>query len=156
MNTNKTKTEIVKEEVAKTEILKQLKKLSLEEVAGVIQSLEEKCMNATMAKHEAIPEGDNYALFVYQPTLPPMRSLMDIFGGGKEERSAEEIYRPKDLGKTLVFVKMSKDAKELSAIIRSAPTLEYVLMRGNMMNVSAMTQVFVDGKNLNTLESEWS
>jgi hypothetical protein len=65
-------------------------------------------------------------------------------------------YSRKDYGKTLIFVKMSKDANELAKIIRSAPTLEYVLMRGSMMNVSAMTQVFVDGKNLNTLEAEWN
>jgi hypothetical protein len=139
----------------KTELLKQLKKLSLEEVAGVIQMLEEKCANATLAKHESVPEGDNYALFVYQPNLPPRRSLMDIFGA---EESAE-LYKnspPKNYGKTLLFVKMSKNAKELAGIIRSQPTLEYVLMRGSMMNVSAMTQVFVDGKNLNTLESEWN
>jgi hypothetical protein len=145
----------------KTEILKQLKKLTLEEVAGVIESLEEKCAAATMAKHESIPEGDNYALFVYQPNLPPQRTLMNIFGvGGGNGAGEREDFRGaperRDYGKTLIFVKMSKDVKELDKIIRSAPTLEYVLMRGSMMNVSTMTQVFVDKKSLNTLEAEWN
>ena len=137
----------------KTEILAQLKKLSLEEVATVIQTLEKKCANATLlAQHEALPEGDHYALFVWQPKPLPMRSLMDILYS--QER--EEYKEPKEQEKMLVFVKMSKDVKELSEIIRREPGHNYVIMRGGLMNVKSMTQIFVDGKNFNTLESEWS
>lgn len=138
----------------KTEILRQLKKLSLEEVASVIQTLEQKCMNATLAKHEAIPEGDHYALFAWQANLPPMRSLMDIFN--PNSNPPEENFKRQDHGKTLIFVKMSKDVKELSALIRREPQHNYIIMRGGLMNVSSMTQVFVDGKNAETLESEWA
>lgn len=142
----------------KAELITQLKRLSLEEVAGVIQNLEEKCANATLTKHEVLPEGNNYALFVWQPNLPPRRDLLSMFGAGESpEHVAEDLFNgKKDYGKTLVFIKMSKDVKELAALIRREPVHQFVLMKGSMMNVSSMTHVFVDGKNLNTLESEWA
>ncbi len=157
--TKTTKTTKLTKKETRAEILQELKKLSMEEIAEVVQNLEQKCITATLTKQaEALPEGDNYALFVWQPNLPPMRSLMDIFGGG-DPRGGDELSgvpTVKDYGRSLMFVKMAKDVKELDAIIRREPQHKYVMMRGKMMNVSSMTQVFVDGKTLNTLEQEWA
>ncbi len=105
-----------------------------------------------------LPKADHYALFIWhQPAPPPRVELISRLLGQPAEETIEENYeQPAPLPKQLVFLKMATDAKEISTMISKHPTMEYVVLRGQLMTVKSSTVVTVDGKNLATLDSEWS
>lgn len=68
----------------------------------------------------------------------------------KEEYGLED----KDVTKELVFVAYVDSAKEVAAIVRKAPLLDYTLFVGEFSKIQVAMPVMVDGKSLDTMEAE--
>lgn len=100
----------------------------------------------------------SYTLFKW--TIPQRERKSNPFGlitfGGfgedwKEEKPVIETDASKE---TLEFVCHVKSPKDVAKQVRKDPTQRYVLFHGEMLDVKIAMPVFVDGKNLDTFESE--
>lgn len=58
--------------------------------------------------------------------------------------------------KQLVFISMVSCPAEVAKLIRKSPNEEYVILRGQMHAVKVAMPVFMDGRNLDTLNAEWT
>ena len=71
-----------------------------------------------------------------------------------EEWKDEEKKDEKD-EYTLSFVAAVKTPKDVAEIVRKDPLSKFVLFHGEMQEIKVAIPVFANGKNLQTLDSEW-
>ncbi len=99
-----------------------------------------------------------YMLFCNEVVKNICTNPMSVMYGQEipEEEWKEGDPEDKKPEKELVFVAYVTDPKELAGIIRKDPLKEYLLFIGEISTIKIAMPVMVDGKSLDTMESEWS
>lgn len=82
-------------------------------------------------------------------------AYMDFADPNLGEEWKESLEAHPTATSRLEFVCEVDSPEAVTAAVRKAPLEKYVLFRGEMMTVEVAMPVFVDGKNLDTLEAEW-
>lgn len=92
----------------------------------------------------------NSSAFLFKKVKPVKNTspFASLFQDDKIKDETEE----KEL---LSFVGEVKNGKELANMIRQDPLGKYLLFKGQMVDIKISIPVFIDGKNVETTDSEW-
>lgn len=100
-----------------------------------------------------------YVLFKKTPVEAAEQSfsMFSMISGftlpGDEWKS--EDSKCKEKKETIHFVAIVDSPKELASIVRKSPTEKYLLFYGEVQEMTVAIPIFIGGKNLATLDSEW-
>ncbi len=99
-----------------------------------------------------IGKGVQYALFCRVPVRNSGGGLFGVAMGLDEE----EWKKEEETNFVTRFICMCDNPKDVAQEIRKCPQLKYFLMSGEIRSIQMNATFFIDGKNLDTLETEWS
>jgi hypothetical protein len=104
-----------------------------------------------------------YILFkkVAEPETDDSRSIYSMMMGLSSHAISGEEWKSEDAkgkkkSEKIAFVAVVENPKEVLKLVRKDPTEKYLLFYGEVEELTVAMPVFMGGKNLATLTSEWS